>query len=92
MSPIPADEMLTIGEDFALPKFTCEPSSPMQPAPSNITAERREGCLQGVENVPLGPFLHCRNKAALIEKADHALCGLMDNLTKVASAATPIGN
>jgi putative transposase len=36
--------------------------------------------------------IHCRNKAALIEKADHALCELMDNPTKVASAATPIGN
>ena len=36
--------------------------------------------------------LHCRTKAALIEKADQALCELMDNPTKVASAATPIGN
>jgi transposase len=36
--------------------------------------------------------IHCRNKAALIEKADHALCELMDNPTKVSSAATPIGN
>jgi hypothetical protein len=35
---------------------------------------------------------HCRNKAALIERADHALCELMDNPTKIASAATPIGN
>lgn len=34
--------------------------------------------------------LHCRNKAALIEKADQALCELMDNPRKVASAATPI--
>jgi transposase len=36
--------------------------------------------------------IHCRNKAALIEKADFALCDLMDNPKKVASAATPIGN
>lgn len=36
--------------------------------------------------------LHCKNRAALIERADHALCDLMDNPTKVASAATPIGN
>ena len=36
--------------------------------------------------------IHCRNKAALIERADHALCELMDNPTKVASAATPIVN
>jgi len=36
--------------------------------------------------------IHCRNKAALIERADRALCELMDNPTKVASAATPIGN
>lgn len=36
--------------------------------------------------------IHCRNNGALIEKADHALCELMDNPTKVASAATPIGN
>ena len=36
--------------------------------------------------------IHCRNKAALIERADHALCELMDNPTKVVSAATPIGN
>lgn len=35
--------------------------------------------------------IHCRNKAALIERADRALCELMDNPTKVASAATPIG-
>ena len=34
--------------------------------------------------------IHCRNKAALIERADHALCELMDNPKKVASAATPI--
>lgn len=34
--------------------------------------------------------LHCRNKAALIEQADHALCELMNNPSKVASAATPI--
>jgi transposase len=34
--------------------------------------------------------IHCRSRAALIEKADHALCELMDNPTKVASAATPI--
>ncbi len=36
--------------------------------------------------------IHCRNKAALIERADHALCELMDTPTKIASAATPIGN
>jgi len=36
--------------------------------------------------------IHCRNRAALIEKADHALCELMDNPLKVASAATPIVN
>jgi transposase len=34
--------------------------------------------------------IHCKNKAALIERADHALCALMSNPTKVASAATPI--
>jgi transposase len=34
--------------------------------------------------------IHCRNKAALIERADQALCDLMDNPTKVACAATPI--
>ena len=34
--------------------------------------------------------IHCKNKAALMEKADHALCQLMDNPRKVASAATPI--
>ena len=37
------------------------------------------------------PNIHCKNRAALIERADHALCDLMDNPTKVASAATPIG-
>ncbi len=36
--------------------------------------------------------IHCRNKAALVEKADRALCELMDNPTKVASAATLIVN
>jgi len=36
------------------------------------------------------PNLHCRNKAALIERVDYALCDLMDNPKKVASAATPI--
>jgi transposase len=36
------------------------------------------------------PNLHCRNRAALIEKVDHALCDLMDNPEKVASAATSI--
>ena len=36
--------------------------------------------------------IHCRNKAALIERADRALCELMDNPAKVASAATPIVN
>ena len=36
--------------------------------------------------------IHCRNKAALIERADRALCEFMDNPTKVASAATPIEN
>ena len=35
--------------------------------------------------------IHCKNRSALIERADHALCDLMDNPTKVASAATPIG-
>jgi transposase len=29
--------------------------------------------------------IHCRNKAALIERVDHALCELMDNPQKVAS-------
>lgn len=36
------------------------------------------------------PNIHCGNKAALIERVDHALCELMDNPSKVASAATPI--
>lgn len=36
--------------------------------------------------------LHCRTKAALIERADHALCELMDNPEKVASAAGSTGN
>lgn len=36
--------------------------------------------------------IHCKNTAALIERADQALCALMDNPTKVASAATPFGN
>ena len=35
--------------------------------------------------------IHCRNKEALIERADHALCDLMDNPEKVRSGATPIG-
>ena len=34
--------------------------------------------------------IHCRNKAALRERADKALCDLMDNPTRVAPAATPI--
>ncbi len=34
--------------------------------------------------------IHCKNKAVLIEVADHTLCELMDNPTKIASAATPI--
>lgn len=34
--------------------------------------------------------IHCRNKTALIERADQALCELMDNPSKVAKAATPI--
>jgi transposase len=34
--------------------------------------------------------IHCRNKEALIARADYALCALMDNPQKVASAATPI--
>jgi len=34
--------------------------------------------------------IHCRNTDALIERADYALCELMDNPAKVASAATPI--
>jgi transposase len=33
--------------------------------------------------------IHCKTNAALAQKADHALCELMDNPTKVASAATP---
>jgi transposase len=33
--------------------------------------------------------IHCRTKAALIARADQALCDLMDNPAKVASAATP---
>ena len=36
------------------------------------------------------PNIHCRNKAALIERADQALCDFMDNPEKIASAATPI--
>ncbi|MGD0662598.1 MAG: transposase [Syntrophorhabdales bacterium] len=32
--------------------------------------------------------IHCRTRAALIEIADRALCDLMDNPKKVASAAT----
>jgi transposase len=35
--------------------------------------------------------IHCRNKEALIERADYALCDLMDNPEKVRSGATPIG-
>jgi hypothetical protein len=35
--------------------------------------------------------IHCRNIDALAKRADHALCALMDNPKKVASAATPIG-
>jgi hypothetical protein len=34
--------------------------------------------------------IHCRTKAALIARADQALCALMDTPEKVASAATPI--
>jgi transposase len=34
--------------------------------------------------------LHCKNRAALIERADYALCELMDNPKKVASAAGSI--
>jgi transposase len=34
--------------------------------------------------------IHCRTRAALIEVADRALCDLMDDPKKVASAATPI--
>jgi len=33
--------------------------------------------------------IHCRTKAALIARTDYALCELMDNPDKVASAATP---
>jgi transposase len=36
--------------------------------------------------------IHCKSRTALIERADLALCDLMDNPTKVASAATPIVN
>jgi transposase len=36
--------------------------------------------------------IHCKNNAALIQRADRALCELMDNPTKIASAATPIEN
>jgi transposase len=36
--------------------------------------------------------IHCRNKAALIERADQALCALMDDPKKIAFAATAIGN
>lgn len=36
--------------------------------------------------------IHCRNKASLIELADKALCALMDNPIKVASAAGSFGN
>jgi len=34
--------------------------------------------------------IHCGNKAAMIERADHALCQLMNNPVKVAAAATRI--
>jgi transposase len=34
--------------------------------------------------------IHCKNTAALIERADHALLDLMNNPSKVASATTPI--
>jgi hypothetical protein len=34
--------------------------------------------------------INCRNEAALIDRANHALCELMENPTKIASAATPI--
>jgi hypothetical protein len=34
--------------------------------------------------------IHCRNRAALIGRTDQALCALMDDPKKVASAATPI--
>jgi len=33
--------------------------------------------------------IHCRTTAALIARADQALCELMDNPAKVTSAATP---
>jgi transposase len=36
--------------------------------------------------------IHCRNKDALIEMADRALCDLMDNPKKVRSGAGSIGN
>jgi transposase len=36
--------------------------------------------------------IYCKNTGVLIERADQALCALMDNPTKVASAATPFGN
>jgi transposase len=36
--------------------------------------------------------IHCRNKAALLERADQALCALMDNPAKVSSAAGSFGN
>jgi hypothetical protein len=34
--------------------------------------------------------IHCRSTVVLIERADRALCDLMDSPTKVASAAPPI--
>jgi transposase len=34
--------------------------------------------------------IHCKNTAALVKRTDHALCDLMNNPSKVASAATPI--
>jgi transposase len=34
--------------------------------------------------------IHCKNRGALIARADQALCALMDDPEKVASAATPI--
>jgi hypothetical protein len=36
--------------------------------------------------------IHCRTKAALIARADHALCDFMDNPAKVVSAAKPKWN
>jgi transposase len=36
------------------------------------------------------PDIHCRNKDALIARSDQALCALMNDPKKVASAATPI--